>query len=91
VSGGNTAAAEPSATDFDEVARTLTEGLGAQLASLRAIVAEAEATRERDRGEIARLTAELDDRGAELADRNGTIESMQQTLRELADSLERRP
>ena len=91
VSGGNTAAREPSATDFDEVARTLTEGLGAQLASLRAIVAEAEATRERDRAEIARLTAELDDRGAELADRNGTIESMQQTLRELADSLERRP
>ena len=26
-----------------------------------------------------------------VADRNGTIESMQQTLRELADSLERRP
>jgi hypothetical protein len=84
------AAGEPTATDFDEVARTLTEGLGAQLASLRAIVAEAESTRERDRGEIARLTAELDDRRAELADRNGTIESMQQKLRELADSLEHR-
>jgi hypothetical protein len=84
------AAGEPTATDFDEVARMLTEGLGAQLASLRAIVAEAESTRERDRGEIARLTAELDDRRAELADRNGTIESMQQKLRELADSLEHR-
>lgn len=84
------AVGEPTATDFDEVARTLTEGLGAQLASLRAIVAEAESTRERDRGEIARLTAELDDRRAELADRNGTIESMQQKLRELADSLEHR-
>jgi hypothetical protein len=90
-SGGNPAVAEPSSTDFDVVARTLTEGLGAQLASLRGIVAEAESTRERDRGEIARLTAELDDRRAELAERNDTIGSMQQKLRELADSLERRP
>lgn len=90
-------AGEPTASDFDEVAKTLSEGLSAQLDSLRAIVVEAESTRERDRGEIARLTAELsdrnaelNDRAAELADRNGTIESMQQKLRELADSLERR-
>lgn len=88
---------EPTASDFDEVAKTLSEGLSAQLDSLRAIVVEAESTRERDRSEIARLTseladrrAELNDRAAELADRNGTIESMQQKLRELADSLERR-
>ena len=88
---------EPTASDFDEVAKTLSEGLSAQLDSLRAIVVEAESTRERDRTEIARLTAELadrsaelNDRAAELADRNGTIESMQQKLRELADSLERR-
>jgi Type II secretion system (T2SS), protein E, N-terminal domain len=84
------AAGEPTASDFDEVARTLSDGLSAQLDSLRAIVVEAESTRERDRSEIARLTAELDDRANELADRNGTIESMQRTLRELADSLERR-
>lgn len=88
---------QPTASDFDEVAKTLSEGLSAQLDSLRAIVVEAESTRERDRIEIARLTAELADRNAELsdratelADRNGTIESMQQKLRELADSLERR-
>ena len=64
--------------------------MSAQLDSLRAIVVEAESTRERDRNEIERLTAELNDRAAELADRNGTIESMQQKLRELADSLEHR-
>ena len=88
---------QPTASDFDEVAKTLSEGLSAQLDSLRAIVVDAESTRERDRSEIARLTAELSDRNAELsdratelADRNGTIESMQQKLRELADSLERR-
>jgi hypothetical protein len=88
---------EPTASDFDEVARTLSDGLSAQLDSLRAIVVEAESSRERDRSEIARLTAELagrsaelNDRAAELADRNGTIESMQQKLRELADSLEHR-
>ena len=84
------AAGEPTASDFDEVARTLSDGLSAQLDSLRAIVVEAESTRERDRSEIARLTAELEDRANELADRNGTIESMQRTLRELADSLEHR-
>ena len=83
-------AAEPTASDFDEVARTLSDGLSAQLDSLRAIVVEAESTRERDRSEIARLTAELDDRANEVADRNGTIESMQRKLRELADSLEHR-
>ena len=83
-------AAEPTASDFDEVARTLSDGLSAQLDSLRAIVVEAESTRERDRSDIARLTAELDDRANEVADRNGTIESMQRKLRELADSLEHR-
>jgi hypothetical protein len=88
---------EPTASDFDEVANTLSEGLSAQLGALRAIVVEAESRRERDRTEIARLTAELADRSAELndriaelADRNGTIESMQQKLREFADTLEHR-
>ncbi|MDF2750102.1 MAG: Type secretion system protein [Gaiellaceae bacterium] len=84
------AAAGETASGFDQVAKTLSEGLSAQLDSLRAIVVEAESTRERDRNEIERLTAELNDRAAELADRNGTIESMQQKLRELADSLEHR-
>lgn len=88
---------EPTASDFDEVAKTLSEGLSAQLGSLRAILVKAESTHERDRAEIARLIAErdnlsaqLNDRTAELSDRNGTIESMQQKLREFADTLEHR-
>ena len=93
---------EPTASDFDEVARTLSDGLSAQLGSLRAIVVEAESARARDAAEITRLTAELSaltaevaeqqskltDRAVELADRNETIKSMQQKLRELADTLE---
>jgi uncharacterized coiled-coil protein SlyX len=86
---------DPTASEFDEVARALSEGVNAQLGSLRAVVANAESARERDRAEIARLTAELadlnaelTDRTTELAERNGTLDSMQQKLRELADSLE---
>jgi hypothetical protein len=95
-------AEEVGAANFDEVASTLTDALGAQLASLRGIVVEAETRREADRNEIARLEAELADRntdladragelaqkGAELTDRNETIRDMQQKLRELADTLE---
>src|SRR5688500_1871624 len=91
------ATGEPTASDFDEVATTLAEGLSAQLGTLRAIVVAAESTRERDRAEIARLETELADRSvelagraAELAERNATIESMQQKLRGLADALELR-
>jgi Type II secretion system (T2SS), protein E, N-terminal domain len=93
---------EPTSSDFDEVARSLSDGLSAQLGSLRAIVVEAESTRARDAAEITRLTAELSartadlvdqqsaltERAAELVDRNETIKSMQQKLRELADTLE---
>jgi hypothetical protein len=93
---------EPTASDFDEVAKTLSEGLSAQLSSLRAIVVDAESARQRDSVEIARLTAELsdrttelndrttelNDRSAELAGRNETIQTMQHKLRELADTLE---
>jgi len=75
---------EPGANDFDEVARTLSDGLTAQLSSLRAIVLDAEARRDTDRREIERLEAEV-------STRDETIRSMQQTLREFADSLERRP
>jgi hypothetical protein len=99
---------DDTATDFDEVARTLSDAMSSQLASLRQIVVEAERKRERDSTEIARLRAELSDRKTELADRNEelsdrnaelaerntelserttTIQSMQQKLRELADSL----
>jgi type II secretion system (T2SS) protein E len=90
------------AANFDEVATTLTDALGAQLASLRGIVVEAETRRERDGKEIARLEAEvanlstdladrvgeLAQKAAELTDRNETIRDMQQKLRELADTLE---
>ena len=79
---------EPKSSDFDEFAKTLSDGLSSQLASLRAIVVEAESTRERDSLEIARLTTELSDRATELTTRTETLKSMQQTLRELADKLD---
>jgi hypothetical protein len=86
---------EHSTTDFDALARTLSDGLSAQLSSLRAIVVEAEAARARDGAEITRLTDELAGRTTELAERttdlgnrNDTIVSMQQKLREFADTLE---
>jgi hypothetical protein len=93
---------EQATTDFDELAKTLSDGLSAQLGTLRGIVVEAEAARARDAAEITRLnteltarttelhdrTTELGNRQAELANRNETIVSMQQKLRELADTLE---
>lgn len=79
---------EPKSSDFDEFAKTLSDGLSSQLASLRAIVVEAESTRERDSLEIARLNTELSDRATELTSRTETLKSMQQTLRELADKLD---
>lgn len=75
---------EPGSNNFDEVARTLSDGLSSQLASLRSIVVEAETRRDADRVEIGRL-------GSEIAERDETISSMQQKLREFADSLERNP
>ena len=103
-------------SDFDELAKTLSDGLSAQLGSLRGIVVEAESARQRDAVEIARLTSELAARTSELADRtqelndrtnelndrtnelgarqvdladrNETIVTMQQKLRELADTLD---
>ena len=86
---------EATATGFDEVAKTLSDGLSSQLASLRAIVVEAESAREHDSFEIARLTTELAERSTELTERstelesrNETLKSMQQTLRDLADTLD---
>jgi hypothetical protein len=75
---------EPGADNFDEVARSLSDGLSSQLASLRSIVVEAETRRETDRVEMERLQAEV-------AERDETIRSMQQQLRDFADSLERKP
>jgi hypothetical protein len=83
VFGDTNTVTEPGANDFDEVARSLSDGLTSQLQSLRAIVIEAESRRDADRREIERLEAEL-------SERDETIRSMQQTLREFADSLERR-
>ncbi len=88
-------ASVPRSSDFDKVATSLSEGLSSQLASLRAIVVEAEAGRERDSLELARLTrqlsdreAELSDRTSELDDRNNKLKSLQTTLRELANTLD---
>jgi hypothetical protein len=94
---------EPGADDFDQVARTLADGLTSQLASLRDIVVEAERRRETDRqeierlhGEVARVQGEFERVQGEfervqgsVAERDETIRSMQQTLREFADSLDR--
>jgi type II secretion system (T2SS) protein E len=82
---------EPGADNFDEVARSLSDGLSSQLASLRSIVVEAETRREADRGEIERLQTEVADRDSTIAERDETISSMQQQLRDFADSLERKP
>ena len=81
----------PGAGNFDEVARSLSDGLSSQLASLRSIVIEAETRREADRSEIERLQADVADRDSTIAERDETISSMQQKLREFADSLERKP
>jgi hypothetical protein len=75
---------EPGSNNFDEVARTLSDGLSSQLASLRSIVVEAESRREADRVEMERLESEV-------SERDETIRSMQQKLHEFADSLERNP
>jgi hypothetical protein len=82
---------EPGAGNFDEVARTLSDGLSSQLASLRAIVVEAETRREADRLEMERLQAEVAGHQSDVAERDETIRSMQQQLRDFADSLEREP
>ncbi len=95
VPNDNAEASERTASDFDDVAKTLRDSLSSQLDSLRGIVVEAEANRERDKAEIARLTSELAERKTELSDlkaelfeTNNTIRSTQQTLRELASTLE---
>ncbi len=93
--GDSDEASVPKASDFDKVATTLSEGLSSQLASLRAIVVEAEAARERDSLEITRLSHELSERNteltaksADLSERNDQIKSIQQSLRELASTLD---
>ena len=87
---------------FDEVARSLSDGLSSQLASLRSIVVEAETRRENDRVEIESLRAAVAERDETIrskdemirskdetiTSRDETIRSAQQQLREFADSLE---
>ena len=89
---------EPGADNFDEVARSLSDGLSSQLASLRSIVVEAETRREADRQEHERLQAELErlqaevaQRDSTIAERDETVSSMQHQLREFADWLDLRP
>jgi hypothetical protein len=64
---------EHATTDFDELAKTLSDGLSTQLATLRGIVVEAEAARARDAAEITRLNTELTARTTELADRTTAL------------------
>lgn len=82
---------EPGADNFDEVARSLSDGLSSQLASLRSIVVEAETRRETDRVEIEGLKAELAQRDATIAERDESLNSLQHQLREFTDWLELRP
>ncbi|MGN6797047.1 MAG: hypothetical protein ACTHKS_02750, partial [Gaiellaceae bacterium] len=82
---------EPGADNFDEVARSLSDGLSSQLASLRSIVVEAESRREADRLEIEALQAQLAQRDATIAERDESLNSLQQQLREFTDWLELRP
>ena len=81
----------PDLGNFDEVARSLSDGLSSQLASLRSIVVEAETRREADRAEIERLQAEVADRDSTITQRDETITAMQNQLREFTDWLELRP
>jgi type II secretion system (T2SS) protein E len=82
---------EPGAGNFDEVARSLSDGLTSQLASLRSIVIDAETRREIDRVENERLHDEVAKRDATLAERDAVISSLEHQLREFADWLELRP
>jgi Type II secretion system (T2SS), protein E, N-terminal domain len=82
---------EPGAGNFDEVARSLSDGLSSQLASLRSIVVDAETRREIDRAEIERLHDEVAKRDSTIAERDAVIGSLEHQLREFADWLELRP
>jgi hypothetical protein len=82
---------EPGAGNFDEVARSLSDGLSSQLASLRSIVVDAESRREADRAEIERLHDEVTKRDSTIAERDAAIGSLEQQLRDFADSLEPKP
>ena len=66
--------------EFDNILKAMNDGLNAQFDALRAIATDAEARRQHDADEIARLNSEL-------TERNETIQSMQQALRALADNL----
>lgn len=81
---------DESANDFDEVARTLSDAMSSQLASLRQIVVDAERKRERDSTEIARLRAELSERKTELADRNEELSDRNAELAERNTELSER-
>ena len=81
---------EQTTTDFDELAKTLSDGLSAQLSSLRAIVVEAEATRARDAVELARLNSELATRSNELNDRTNELEARTNELNERTAELNER-
>lgn len=81
----------PSSSDFEELARSLTDTVGQHLASLRAFVEQADERARHDRQEIERLQTELSTRNTELSERDEAIQSTQQMLRDLADGLANAP
>jgi hypothetical protein len=74
-------------SSFDDVARTLHETVSAHVASVRAMLEDAERRNEQAQREIERLQAKLAEREVELGERDDAIQSTQQLLRDLADNL----
>jgi len=83
------------AGEFDVAAKSIVEDLTSRLEGLRgvvddsmqSVVDEAQATHDRDRGEIARLQAEIAQREETIQQRDETIQQRDQTIREMKDAL----
>ncbi len=84
--GYDETAGDQAVEGFDGLAKMLRDGV-AELEQLRATVAKANEAQEHDRRERERLEAEVARQAGELDERNETIRSMQQTLRDFADGL----
>jgi hypothetical protein len=81
--------------EFDVAAKSIVEDLTSRLEALRgvvddsmqSVVDEAQATHDRDRGEIARLQDEIVQRDDTIQQRDQAIREMKDALRTLADNL----
>jgi uncharacterized coiled-coil protein SlyX len=74
--------AETRASDFDDLASALNGAVAEQLTSMRAMVVDAEAARDRDQQEVARLAAEIGGRDDAIAERDRTIAERDQAIAE---------